>query len=95
MVFVCKMCESSSVYITYICEECRRIRHMMNLYSKERVLEVLDTVLVRNDAGIKNKSDDLKIKGDLSVSETTQNTITTRSKKVLPITSTESLPKKI
>ena len=92
MVFVCKMCESSSVYITYICEECRRIRHMMNLYSKEKVLEVLDTVLVRNEAGIKHKSNSItdliseerKESNDQRDYETPKNVaVVTRSKKPL------------
>ncbi len=103
MVFVCKMCESTSVYITYICEECRRIRHMMNLYSKEKVLEVLDTVLVRNEAGIKHKSNSItdliseerKESNDQRESDdiaTPKNVaVVTRSKKPLTV----SEPKKI
>ncbi len=104
MVFVCKMCESTSVYITYICEECRRIRHMMNLYSKEKVLEVLDTVLVRNEAGIKNKSNGItdliseeRKESDEAITSQTPKCekVTTRSKKPLTAITSHSEPKKI
>jgi|TARA_R110002074_G_scaffold85124_1_gene188422 hypothetical protein len=76
---------------------------MMNLYSKEKVLEVLDTVLVRNEAGIKNKSNsitDIKNKGDLISEERKESDeivtpkcekVATRSKKPLTV----SEPKKI
>lgn len=42
----CKMCEDATVITTYICDDCRKIRHLMNLYSKETVLKVLDKCLV-------------------------------------------------
>ena len=40
------MCEDATVITTYICDDCRKIRHLMNLYSKETVLKVLDKCLV-------------------------------------------------
>ncbi len=42
----CKLCEEATVLTTYICDDCRKIRHLMNLYSKETVLKVLDKCLV-------------------------------------------------
>ncbi len=42
----CKLCEQEMVLTTYICNDCRKIRHLMNLYSKETVLHVLDKCLV-------------------------------------------------
>ncbi len=44
--FVCKLCEAEMCLTTYICGDCRKIRHLMNLYSKQTVLAVLDKCLV-------------------------------------------------
>ena len=44
----CKLCKEQHVYTTYLCETCQRIKHIMNIYSSERVHEVLENVLVRN-----------------------------------------------
>lgn len=46
MPFLCKLCETEYCFTTYICEDCRTIRHLMNLYSKDIVLGVLDKCLV-------------------------------------------------
>ena len=42
------MCEKKDRvgYFSYYCEDCRKIKHLLNLYG-ERVHEVLETVLVR------------------------------------------------
>ena len=44
--WACKMCEETKCLTTYICDDCRTIRHLMNLYSKKVVLGVLDKCLV-------------------------------------------------
>jgi len=45
---LCYMCEKKDRvgYFSYYCEDCRKIKHLLNLYG-ERVHEVLETVLVR------------------------------------------------
>jgi len=45
---ICYMCEKKNRvgYFSYYCEDCRKIKHLLNLYG-ERVHEVLETVLVR------------------------------------------------
>jgi len=45
--FSCTLCEINSVYTASLCEECRKIKHMMTCYTPERVIEVLDRVLMR------------------------------------------------
>ena len=42
----CKLCEDTVCYTTYICDDCRVIRHLINIYSKESVLKVLKRCLV-------------------------------------------------
>ena len=45
---ICYLCEKKDRvgYFSYYCEDCRKIKHLLNLYG-ERVHEVLEHVLVR------------------------------------------------
>ena len=52
----CYLCEKETVYTTYFCEHCRRIKHLLNLYGK-RVNYVLEAVLIRNEQQQKYKID--------------------------------------
>ena len=45
--FLCHLCEKETVYFTNLCTKCRKIKHLINLYSDE-VYMVLDEVLVRD-----------------------------------------------
>lgn len=46
---VCYLCDTDARYshFSYFCENCQRIKRMINLYGNERVVEILDFVLVR------------------------------------------------
>lgn len=46
----CCLCENTEEYLYFskFCTKCRKIKHLLNLYS-DRVYEVLDEVLVKND----------------------------------------------
>ena len=52
--FSCVLCERETVYTCYLCNKCRRIKHLINLY-ENRVYNVLENVLVRNKEGEANK----------------------------------------
>ena len=54
MVFNCKLCEKEMVWTTHLCDKCRRIKHLINLYD-ERVYDVLENCLVRTEQQIQNK----------------------------------------
>ena len=54
MVLTCALCESEFVFFSSVCCDCRRIKHIMNIYSKEEVLEVLEKILVRGKEHINN-----------------------------------------
>ena len=57
--FTCVLCEKETVITTNLCEKCRRIKHLINLY-EERVYEVLENVLVRNTEGqLKKESQEI------------------------------------
>lgn len=62
--FLCKLCEQEYVFTTYICEDCRGIRHLMNIYNKEVVLEVLDKCLVIDKFKKKENLGDAPTKGE-------------------------------
>ena len=44
----CYLCEKNEreTYFSYFCKECRRVKHLLNLYSQD-VYDTLETVLVR------------------------------------------------
>ncbi len=76
MVFECKLCEKETCLTTHVCEKCRRIKHLINLY-EDRVYEVLEEVLVRTNKQQENKIQ-LEIKKE---KEEIESKITTRSQK--------------
>lgn len=48
--FSCVLCEKNEEYlfVSKFCGKCRKIKHLINLYG-DRVYEVLDEVLVKNE----------------------------------------------
>ena len=78
----CRMCEEVTCWTTHVCEDCRKIKNLMNIYGKPQIISVLDNVLVRNPLGIINKEEDLKKKGLVKVDSDgiAAKQITTRSK---------------
>lgn len=73
--FECKLCEKETCLTTHVCEKCRRIKHLLNLYG-DRVYEVLEEVLVRTD-----EKQEHKIQQEIKKEkEQIENKINTRSK---------------
>jgi len=62
MFFNCKLCNQWSI-TRYICEDCNKIKDMINLYSRNTVIDVLDAVLVRDTIKRNYKIDMIKKKG--------------------------------
>ncbi len=60
---------------TALCPSCHRIRHLQSVYGVDRVLEVLENVLIRDKTKQKYK-EDTEIKKE---KEKIENTIKTRS----------------
>jgi hypothetical protein len=52
--FYCSLCQKEPCYIATHCEKCKKIKHLLNLYG-DRVYDVLDNVLVRNNQAIEKK----------------------------------------
>ena len=73
---LCYMCEKKDrvAYFSYYCEDCRKIKHLLNLYG-DRVNEVLEHVLVRTEDKQTYKINE-KVKADID-----SKTYSLRSKK--------------
>ena len=54
MIFTCVLCEKETCYVQKFCDKCRKIKHHLNL-SGDRVYEILDNVLSREEQKQRNK----------------------------------------
>lgn len=52
--FSCTLCNKETCYISNHCDKCRQIKHLINLYG-DRVYDVLNNVLVRNEQAQEKK----------------------------------------
>tara|TARA_R110001599_G_C12185572_1_gene654448 strand:- start:537 stop:809 length:273 start_codon:yes stop_codon:yes gene_type:complete len=57
MVFSCYLCEKESVYTTWFCDDCRKVKHIMNCYGKEGVLSILNKTCLRDNKQVGYKID--------------------------------------
>ena len=57
--FNCYLCEKVSVYTTYFCEDCRKIKNIMNVYGSKDVLSIIETTCLRNQQQIGYKVNDI------------------------------------
>lgn len=62
MIFTCKLCNEWSL-TRYICEDCNKIKDMINLYQRDVVIDVLEAVLVRDTIKRNYKIEMIKKKG--------------------------------
>ena len=51
----CKLCEEEIAILHSLCESCRKIKHYMNIYTKPRIIEILDNILSRDIQKQNNK----------------------------------------
>jgi len=47
--FSCQLCENETCYWSNLCPSCRKVKHYMSCFSRDRVVEVLDQVLARSE----------------------------------------------
>jgi len=53
----CPLCCTEILIWNSLCVECSKIKRLCALYSRDEVVQILDNVLLRKSAGIKNKID--------------------------------------
>ena len=54
MVFTCYLCNEESVYTKYYCPTCEKTKRIVNVYGKEKVLEILEKVCLRKSEKLQN-----------------------------------------
>jgi len=76
LLMTCILCEKNSVEFWFgsLCAKCRRVKHLLSIFN-ERVYEVLEEVLIKNE-----DEQDVKIKEELKI-ELTKNEYNLRNKK--------------
>lgn len=61
MTFTCPLCRTEYLFVSKLCDRCDRIRYVMSLYSREKVLEVIEKVFLIDKFKEKvNEADDQK-----------------------------------
>ena len=60
----CPICNEYKGFMGEVCEPCEKIKKIVELYSNEKVLGVLETTLLRSTTQIDKKLDFLKEKKD-------------------------------
>ena len=77
--FICYLCEVESVYTSWFCNDCRKIKNIMNVYGKENVIDILEKVCLRD-----GKQQTYKIEKEIKDTQNTDKSflseIKTRSK---------------
>lgn len=66
--FTCTLCEHETCYWSNHCPSCKKIKHYMSCFSRERVVEVLDNVLTRSTEKQDNKIE-LEIRKEIASKE--------------------------
>lgn len=59
MGFNCYLCEKERVWTTYFCDDCRKIKNIMNVYGSKDVLSIIETTCLRNQEQIGYKVNNL------------------------------------
>ena len=54
----CVLCNEEYVIVSSLCPACNKIKKLCHLYSRDTVYNILDNVLLRNNAGINKKTKD-------------------------------------
>ena len=55
MLFSCPVCTQEYLIFNTLCDTCRKVKHYMSCYSRDRVIEILDNVLSRTEDKQDNK----------------------------------------
>lgn len=57
--FNCYLCEKESCYTTWFCDDCRKIKNIMNVYGKADVLDILNRTCLRDNKQVGYKIDSI------------------------------------
>tara|TARA_R110002126_G_scaffold157569_2_gene305021 strand:+ start:155 stop:385 length:231 start_codon:yes stop_codon:yes gene_type:complete len=62
MPFLCTLCQLETCYLSAFCPECVQIKRILNVYGRTNILEILETVCIRNNKQQQYKIKDIKNK---------------------------------
>jgi glutaredoxin len=51
----CPLCTQEYIFVASLCPKCVKVKHYMSVYSKDRVIDILDNVLSRTEEKQDNK----------------------------------------
>ena len=60
--FSCSLCHVSDEYCTGLCSMCQRIENLIRIYTTEKVVEILEKVLVAKQFKVESRTEDEKEK---------------------------------
>jgi len=58
MSFTCPLCRKNWIITSKLCDDCDRIRHYMEIYSRDKILTILEKLLVVEQFKCDNESGD-------------------------------------
>jgi len=76
--FNCYLCEKESCYTSWFCDDCRKIKNIMNVYGKEDVLDILNKTCLRDNKQVGYKIDTIIKSNALKKIEQTKNELEPR-----------------
>lgn len=53
--FYCPVCNEELILMSSLCSTCKKLKYYIQLYSRDKVINILDNVLSRTDDKIENK----------------------------------------
>lgn len=56
----CVLCQENWCFVSPLCEECKKIRQLGNLYGMRKIHSILNRVLLREDKAIEGRTESSK-----------------------------------
>ena len=56
----CVLCQENWCFISPLCEDCKKIRQLGNLYGMKKITSILNRVLLREDTAIQHRTESSK-----------------------------------
>ena len=63
--FYCSLCHVSEEYCTGLCSKCEKIENLIRIYKVDKVVEILEKVLVAKQFKVESRTEDEKEKTEV------------------------------
>ena len=83
--FSCVLCQKNWCVVVPLCDDCKKIRQLGNLYSMKKIHDILNRVLLREDKAVIHRTESSKKIQEVvsEIKSNEKNSPTTRSQKKL------------